>query len=86
MLGARTHEAIDPELCGRLVSLAEGTAVVELRTVARMAADAHGLVHGGFVFGLADHAAMLAVNHPNVVLGSASLLITDWAGQAFPYL
>ena len=31
------------------------------------------MVHGGFVFGLADHAAMLAVNHPNVVLGSASV-------------
>jgi acyl-coenzyme A thioesterase PaaI-like protein len=31
------------------------------------------LVHGGFVFGLADHAAMLAVNHPNVVLGSAAV-------------
>lgn len=73
MLGARTHESIDRELCGRLVSLAEGTAVVEMRTVARMAADARGLVHGGFVFGLADHAAMLAVNHPNVVLGSASM-------------
>lgn len=38
-----------------------------------MAADAAGLVHGGFVFGLADHAAMLAVNHPNVVLGSAAV-------------
>jgi uncharacterized protein (TIGR00369 family) len=73
MLGARTHEAIDPELCGRLVSLGEGTAIVEMPTVARMAADARGLVHGGFVFGLADHAAMLAVNHPNVVLGSASM-------------
>ena len=30
-----------------------------------------GLVHGGFVFGLADYAAMLAVNHPDVVLGGA---------------
>jgi acyl-coenzyme A thioesterase PaaI-like protein len=36
-------------------------------------ADAQGLVHGGFVFGLADHAAMLAVNHPLVVLGSADV-------------
>ena len=44
-----------------------------LTTVAEMAADAAGLVHGGFVFGLADHAAMLAVNDPNVVLGSASV-------------
>jgi uncharacterized protein (TIGR00369 family) len=71
--GARTHEAIDRELCGRVVSLAEGSAVVQMRTTQRMAADAHRLVHGGFVFGLADHAAMLAVNHPNVVLGAANV-------------
>jgi acyl-coenzyme A thioesterase PaaI-like protein len=31
------------------------------------------LVHGGFIFGLADHAAMIAVNHPNVVLGAAEV-------------
>ena len=40
--------------------------------VPAMAVDDRGLVHGGFVFGLADHAAMLAVNDPNVVLGAAS--------------
>lgn len=38
-----------------------------------MLADEHGLVHGGFVFSLADYAAMLAVNHANVVLGSAQM-------------
>lgn len=38
-----------------------------------MAADEAGLVHGGFVFGLADYAAMLAVNHPHVVLGAAQV-------------
>ena len=36
-----------------------------------MAADARGLVHGGFTFGLADYTAMLAVNEPTVVLASA---------------
>ena len=30
-------------------------------------------VCAGFVFGLADYAAMLAVNDPNVVLGSADM-------------
>jgi acyl-coenzyme A thioesterase PaaI-like protein len=38
-----------------------------------MAADARGLVHGGFTFGLADYAAMLAVNEPTVVLASAQM-------------
>lgn len=44
-----------------------------LETLAEMAADEAGLVHGGFVFGLADYAAMLAVNHPHVVLAGATV-------------
>ena len=66
-----THRLLDPGLCGRPVSTGAGEAEVELTATPAMAADEHGLVHGGFVFGLADHAAMLAVNHPNVVLGRA---------------
>ena len=69
----RTHLGIDRRLCGEPVELSEGRAVVRLATVAEMAADERGLVHGGFVFGCADYAAMLAVNDPNVVLGSGSL-------------
>ena len=42
-----------------------------LGTTQPMAVDEQGLVHGGFVFGLADYAAMLAVNDPNVVLVGA---------------
>jgi len=71
-----THLAIDPRLCGTPVSIAEGCASVELLSVPEMAADAHGLVHGGFVFGLADYAAMLAINEPNVVLGSAEVRLS----------
>lgn len=67
-----THLRIDPELVGAPVELSPGRARVALKTTARMTADDVGLVHGGFVFGLADYAAMLAVNHPHVVLGSAS--------------
>ena len=66
-----THLAIDPSLCGRIVQLEQGTATLELGTSGPMVADDHGLVHGGFVFSLADYAAMMAVNRPNVVLGSA---------------
>jgi len=67
----RTHLKIAPRLCGRPVELAPGRARVVLETAAEMAADARGLVHGGFTFGLADYAAMLAVNEPTVVLASA---------------
>ncbi len=67
----RTHLGIDHALCGEPVEVAEGRAVVELATTKEMAADERGLVHGGFVFGLADYAAMLSVNHPNVVLAAA---------------
>lgn len=68
-----THLRIDPSLCGAPFELAPGRASVRLTTTSAMAADDHGLVHGGFVFGLADYAAMLAVNHPNVVLGAANV-------------
>jgi len=73
MPAPQTHLGIDTSLCGAPVRLAEGHAEVRLVTVPAMAVDAQGLVHGGFVFGLADHAAMLAVNDPNVVLGAANL-------------
>jgi uncharacterized protein (TIGR00369 family) len=46
---------------------------VELLSIPEMAVDPSGLVHGGFIFGLADHAAMIAVNHPHVVLGAAEV-------------
>ena len=54
-----------------MLALAIGSAEVELDTSDTMVVDAEGLVHGGFIFGLADYAAMLAVNDPNVVLGGA---------------
>ena len=72
-MSVRTHEQIDQSLCGTPVLVEDGRSEVRLACDARMAADASGLVHGGFVFGLADYAAMLAVNHPNVVLGKADV-------------
>ncbi len=73
MLEICTHQKINQSLCGKPVATADGTSQVELVTTSDMAADKTGLVHGGFVFGLADYAAMLAVNHPNVVLGSVEV-------------
>jgi uncharacterized protein (TIGR00369 family) len=67
----RTHLEADPRLCGTAAELGEGSARVVLTATDSMVVDAHGLVHGGFVFGLADYAAMLAVNDPHVVLGAA---------------
>lgn len=67
----RTHPGIDRRLCGEPQETGEGSAVVAFQALPEMAVDERGLVHGGFVFGLADHAAMLAVNHPHVVLGNA---------------
>lgn len=68
-----THLEISTALCGAPLLLEPERAVLELEARPEMRADAHGLVHGGFVFGLADHAAMLAINHPNVVLGGAEV-------------
>ena len=67
----RTHNNIDEGLCGTPLVLEEGYSKVQLLATQKMAVDKTGLVHGGFVFGLADYAAMIAVNHSNVVLGAA---------------
>lgn len=69
----QTHPHIDPELCGTPVKLGGGYSLVSLETTPRMGVDALGLVHGGFIFALADFAAMIAVNHPHVVLAGASV-------------
>jgi len=66
-----THPSISPRTVGTAVDLSPGAAVAELVATTEMAADERGLVHGGFTFGLADFAAMLAVNDPNVVLGAS---------------
>lgn len=68
-----THRHIDQTLCGRPLSVERGKCQVELTTTRQMAADEQGLVHGGFIFGAADYAAMVAVNHPHVVLGASDV-------------
>ncbi len=72
----RTHLAVHPDWVGEVVELAEGECRARLATRPEMAADGRGLVHGGFTFGLADYAVMMAVNHPNVVLGAAEVRFT----------
>jgi acyl-coenzyme A thioesterase PaaI-like protein len=74
--GVKTHPKIDAGLCGVVTHRAPGEATVLLATTEAMVADARGLVHGGFVFGAADFAAMVAVNDPNVVLGAAETRFT----------
>lgn len=71
MLNINTHKSISRKLCGVPTALEDGKSTVEMELTGDMSADDSGLVHGGFIFGLADYSAMLAVNHPNVVLGSA---------------
>jgi uncharacterized protein (TIGR00369 family) len=69
----KTHAKINPKLCGKIIKLTEQSSVIELTTTPEMGVDEHGLVHGGFIFGLADYAAMVAVNQPTVVLGGADV-------------
>lgn len=72
-MNVNTHLGISRELCGAPVTLASGSAALSMTAIPAMAADSMNMVHGGFVFGMADYAAMLAVNDPNVVLGSADM-------------
>jgi acyl-coenzyme A thioesterase PaaI-like protein len=66
-----THLKIDNGLCGEVIKIEKGLAHVRLAATQQMAADHEGLVHGGFIFGAADFAAMCAVNEPNVVLAGS---------------
>jgi acyl-coenzyme A thioesterase PaaI-like protein len=87
MMTLNTHPKIDERLCGELVELKEGYARVSLTTTEQMAADDSGLVHGGFIFGAADYAAMAAVNEPNVVLAGSSckFLAPSKAGEVIEF-
>lgn len=67
-----THLNVNTALCGKVVKLNTGYAEVLLHTTQQMSSDSQGLVHGGFIFGAGDYAAMSAVNDPYVVLGSSS--------------
>ncbi len=69
----KTHLKIDPKLCGEILEMDTEWCQIALTLTPEMAVDDYGLVHGGFIFGFADYAAMIAVNHPNVVLGSANV-------------
>ncbi len=73
MTQPNTHLGIDVGLCGAPVALEPGLARARMKMRPDMAVDDRGLVHGGFLFGLVDHAAMLAVNDPHVVLGAAEV-------------
>jgi len=64
----KTHELINSELNGEIISLEVGYVELRLTTTPEMVADDVGLIHGGFIFSAADYAAMLAVNERNVVL------------------
>jgi len=65
-----THLKINEQLSGIVDVLRSGFAKVSFITTPEMSADDMGLVHGGFIFSAADHAAMVAVNEKNVVLSS----------------
>ncbi|MEA2046884.1 MAG: hotdog domain-containing protein [Campylobacterota bacterium] len=67
-----THLQINTSLCSKVTKLQTNYAETLLHTTQQMSADTQGLVHGGFIFGAADYAAMSAVNDPYVVLGSST--------------
>lgn len=68
----RTHLSISEEFVGKVERIeSEKSSRVTLAVNSKMRADEKGLAHGGFAFGLADYAAMVAVNDPYVVLLSS---------------
>jgi acyl-coenzyme A thioesterase PaaI-like protein len=63
-----THENTNRDLNGEILKLERGYVELRLTTISEMVVDDQGLIHGGFIFGAADFAAMAAVNERNVVL------------------
>ncbi len=73
-MNIKTHQLANNSLIGTPVEVVEGKRAKAVLDATRdMIVDDRGLIHGGFTFSLADYAAMLAVNDPYVVLGSASV-------------
>jgi len=66
-----THLLASKKLIGTVVSIENNSAIVTLKITKKMVVDSYNLSHGSFVFGLADYAAMVAINEPTVVLGKA---------------
>jgi acyl-coenzyme A thioesterase PaaI-like protein len=69
----KTHLKINSTLCGTIKELTTQGCRISLTTTQEMVVDEYGLIHGGFIFGLADYAAMMAINHPNVVLAGSNV-------------
>ncbi len=70
----KTHLLTSKDFVGKVEQIqADQQATVVLKTVDLMRVDERGLIHGGFTFGLADYAAMTAVNDPFVVLLSSQV-------------
>ena len=67
-----THLLASEKLIGSVVSIRNDCATVKLTITEEMIVDTYNLSHGSFVFGLADYAAMVAINEPTVVLGKAT--------------
>ena len=68
-----THLLASERLVGSVITISEKSAEVKLIITEEMSVDDFSLAHGGFVFGLADYAAMVAINEPTVVLGKAEV-------------
>jgi uncharacterized protein (TIGR00369 family) len=73
MIKQNTHLNINHELSGEIIKLDINYSKIMLKTSSDMIVDAKGLIHGGFIFSLADFASMVAINHPNVLLGGAQV-------------
>lgn len=68
----QTHKEINEKYSGKPIEMKDNYSKVKLTTTSEMILDETGLIHGGFIFSIADYAAMLAINKPTVVLGGAN--------------
>ena len=72
-IAQKTHLLTSKKLAGEVVEIEKDYSIVTLKITKEMVVDSYNLAHGSFVFGLADYAAMVAINEPTVVLGKAEV-------------
>lgn len=82
-----THQRTNSDLSGRVMAIEKNFAKVNLLTTHEMTTDELGLVHSGFIFSAADHAAAIAINeHNTVIIGSkVSFLAPAKVGDMVEY-
>lgn len=58
---------LKPDLCGNILKITQEEVVISFAPSKQMISDESNLIHSGFIFNVANYAAMCLVNQPNAL-------------------